>query len=468
MAKLFITSVLSLFLGFAASAASIPYTFIFDNAEQEAYINRYKEVAIREMERSGVPASIKLAQGILESDSGQSVLARSANNHFGIKCGSNWKGEEYYRKDDDYDSNGQLIKSCFRQYRNAEASFVAHSEFLRDPAKSFRYGFLFRLDPRDYKGWANGLRQAGYATNPRYPELLIGIIERYNLQQYDAPGAVDPVEVENPTNELITGILQTNDVSYFVSEAPISVEAIAKQVDLSVQRLLDYNEGLSQSSQLVAPTDRVYLQKKRKSYRGREQFHTVEVGEDLYAIAQRYGLRLEHLARRNRLNEAANPATGQKVKLRGGKVDNPPRLEGEIDPNTPVNDIPTNDKGEIDLLDPTDEPTTPRPGVVILPRPNPTPPPPTTPVPTTPPPTTVVVPGSPSVPPTTVIPVPNVPPTTVPPGNPSLPQPVFHSVQAGETLYAISRTYGVTVESLRQLNSLSTNTISIGQQLRVR
>ncbi|MEL7159464.1 MAG: glucosaminidase domain-containing protein, partial [Bacteroidota bacterium] len=232
------------------SAAALPEEFVF-NEDQERYIRRYKDIAIREMERSGVPASIKLAQGILESDSGKSSLANSANNHFGIKCGSAWKGDEYYKKDDDYDQNGRLIKSCFRKYRNADASFVAHSEFLRDPKKSFRYGFLFRLDPTDYEGWAEGLRRAGYATNPRYPQLLIGIIERYNLQQYDAPGAVDPVEVEAPVDELITGILHTNDVSYFVSEAPMSVEEVARQVDLNVRRLLEYNEGLKNERQQV-------------------------------------------------------------------------------------------------------------------------------------------------------------------------------------------------------------------------
>ncbi|MEM9261275.1 MAG: glucosaminidase domain-containing protein, partial [Bacteroidota bacterium] len=192
MLKHFFSSLLLLLAVTTISAAAMPAEFVF-SLDQERYIKRYKDIAIREMERSGVPASIKLAQGILESDSGKSRLASAANNHFGIKCGSQWKGEEYYKRDDDYDDNGQLIKSCFRKYRNPDASYVAHSEFLRDPAKSFRYGFLFRLDPTDYRGWAEGLRRAGYATNPRYPQLLISIIERYNLQQYDAPGAVDPV-----------------------------------------------------------------------------------------------------------------------------------------------------------------------------------------------------------------------------------------------------------------------------------
>ena len=167
------------------SAASMPFSQSYFSPEnvqdQERYIKRYAKIAMREMERSGVPASIKLAQGIWESGAGTSTLARSANNHFGIKCGSNWKGDEYYKEDDDYNDQGRLIKSCFRKYRNADASYVAHSEFLRDPRKAFRYGFLFRLDPTDYKGWARGLSKAGYATDVNYSRRIIDIIERHNL-----------------------------------------------------------------------------------------------------------------------------------------------------------------------------------------------------------------------------------------------------------------------------------------------
>ena len=140
----------------------------------ESYINRYKAIAISEMNRSGIPASITLAQGLLESGNGNSTLAREANNHFGIKCNSDWKGPTTLRDDDN-------INDCFRVYKNAEESFKDHTEFL----KRKRYAFLFELDKDDYKGWARGLKQAGYATNPRYPELLISLVERYGLDQYD-------------------------------------------------------------------------------------------------------------------------------------------------------------------------------------------------------------------------------------------------------------------------------------------
>lgn len=141
-----------------------------------SYIDAFKAVAISEMNIYGIPASIKLAQGILESGSGSSSLAKYANNHFGIKCTSDWKGKAYYKDDDKRDD-------CFRVYKDARESFKDHSEFL----KRKRYAFLFELDKNDYKNWAVGLKTAGYATNPKYPDLLIGIIEKYKLYQYDSP-----------------------------------------------------------------------------------------------------------------------------------------------------------------------------------------------------------------------------------------------------------------------------------------
>lgn len=140
------------------------------------YIETFKTVAIEEMNAYGVPASITLAQGILESGSGSSSLAKYANNHFGIKCTSDWKGKAYYKDDD-------KSNDCFRVYKDAKESYKDHSEFL----KRKRYSFLFELDKNDYKNWAIGLKTAGYATNPKYPDLLIGIIEKYKLYQYDAP-----------------------------------------------------------------------------------------------------------------------------------------------------------------------------------------------------------------------------------------------------------------------------------------
>jgi len=165
-----------------------------------AYIEAYKAVAVSEMERTGVPASIKMAQAILESDAGRSDLARKANNHFGIKCHSDWDGKTFKKIDDDRDRRGRLIKSCFRSYDSALESFKAHSDFLRNGSRQSRYGFLFELDINDYKGWAKGLKKAGYATSPTYHRKLIDLIERYELYRLDEMTSAE-VLVENEVPE---------------------------------------------------------------------------------------------------------------------------------------------------------------------------------------------------------------------------------------------------------------------------
>jgi flagellum-specific peptidoglycan hydrolase FlgJ len=158
----------------------ILFSSIFSIADNtSAYIKKYRKIAIKEMRNYRIPASITLAQAILESGSGQSKLAKNGRNHFGIKCTSDWNGRTILEDDDKKDE-------CFRKYRKAKHSFRDHSEFL---ANKKRYAFLFELDKRDYKAWANGLKKAGYATNPNYPTLLINLIEKYNLEKYDKRGA---------------------------------------------------------------------------------------------------------------------------------------------------------------------------------------------------------------------------------------------------------------------------------------
>src|ERR1700739_3687946 len=159
------------------------------------YIDHFKSVAIQEMNLYGIPASITLAQGLFESGSGNSELARVANNHFGIKCNAQWQGKSYFKDDDQHND-------CFRVYNNAEDSFRDHSEFLKRP----RYANLFKLDKNDYVGWANGLKADGYATNPSYPQLLITIIQKYNLDQYDKPET--PVQKEQREDKVLDQIEQ--------------------------------------------------------------------------------------------------------------------------------------------------------------------------------------------------------------------------------------------------------------------
>ena len=172
--------ILALFL-----VTSVPFGTTADKELASTYISTYKDIAIQEMHRTGIPASIKLAQGLLESDWGRSDLATSANNHFGIKCGGSWDGNTFYKEDDDRDRKGKLIKSCFRAFSNPTESYMAHSDFLTDPKKEYRYGFLFNYKSDDYRSWAKGLKKSGYASDPKYPDKLITIIKKYNLDQFD-------------------------------------------------------------------------------------------------------------------------------------------------------------------------------------------------------------------------------------------------------------------------------------------
>lgn len=159
------------------------FSVCFTSAQNvHPYIEAFQSLAIQEMNRTGIPASITLAQGIIESAWGKGVLARSSNNHFGIKCKQDWAGQAFHLEDDDFDSQGNLVKSCFRAYDNAADSYVDHSDFLK---KGKRYAFLFDLDPTDYVSWAQGLQSAGYATDPEYANKLINKIEEYQLYRFD-------------------------------------------------------------------------------------------------------------------------------------------------------------------------------------------------------------------------------------------------------------------------------------------
>jgi len=442
-----------------------------------AYIEQYKDIAIQEMERAGVPASIKLAQAILESDFGRSDLARRANNHFGIKCGANWDGREFYKEDDDYDENGKLVKSCFRVYRSPEASFIAHSEFLRDPTKEFRYGFLFRLDPTDYRSWAIGLKRAGYATAATYHERLISLIETFKLYEYDRLGQTPIVDVTLPNQPNTPAFGYNNDVRFVLSANNETVSTVARRTDVSLSQLIKYNEQLNDGEQRLAEGTVVYLQPKRNAFRGRAENHLVKEGETMFDISQTYGVKLNKLLTRNRLEKGMEPAAGQNVKLRGGKVKTRPALRGEATPNKPVN----GDRIELEDTPATTPQPAPKPATTVQPeresgiRPvTPAPATPTTPTNTQPanntpaatPPSAPVKPEEPQSEPRPTTPVvqPTVPATTPPPAA----EPVFHTVEKGDTLWNISQRYQTTVAAIRQLNSMTNDNIQLGQRLRVK
>ena len=299
------------------------------------YIQKFSKIAQEEMERTGVPASIKLAQAILESNGGKSVLSRKANNHFGIKCGGDWNDRSFYRVDDEKDKKGNDIESCFRVYKNAETSFIAHSEFLR---KNKRYEFLFSLPHDDYRAWAHGLKKAGYATNPKYPTLLIKVVEDYSLYQYDnlfvpADDAILASTEEDAFFEelarqekakaqasKITKTGKLNDIDVIFADVDETPEIIAAKTDVPLRRIFKYNESLTDPNQALPADAIVFLQPKRKAYRGRKKFHKVTEGETIAQISQKYGIRIDKLLRRNRLSNTEEPLAGAILKIKGNKV----------------------------------------------------------------------------------------------------------------------------------------------------
>lgn len=240
----------------------------------QSYIDTFKEAAISQMNASGIPASIILAQGILESGNGNSTLARYANNHFGIKCTSEWKGKGYYKDDDSRND-------CFRVYKDARESYKDHSEFL----KRKRYSFLFELDRNDYKNWAHGLKKAGYATNPKYPDLLISLIDRHKLYQYDSP------ETEREK------ILREDRVFAEINENIPKENEKFKPVDVPATRKVTApGAGASSAAPAtpVAPADSA-----RTTLTGKH--HTVAQGDTLYNISKRYNLTVDELKSLNNL-----------------------------------------------------------------------------------------------------------------------------------------------------------------------
>jgi len=385
------------------------------------YADKHSVIAVSEMHRTGIPASIKLAQGLLESNAGRSELATKANNHFGIKCGGDWNGRTFLKEDDDY-HNGQLIKSCFRAFSSVEESYIAHSEFLRNPAKNSRYGFLFNLSSTDYKGWAHGLKKAGYATSPTYAQKLIKIIEDYELYFYDKEVVPVPSPViadigakgKNKAHTKVTlpeKSVLNNSARMVYARAGETVAQLAQRHKVSVNRILKYNELLKEESQELAYGERVYLSVKKSRYRGQEAFHYVQEHESMYSIAQLYGIKLSSLLSLNRMQAGEEPSIGTRVSIKQRvKKSERPILRSttpSILPKQPEKtDKDTDHKESPSELVQFEEASV-----------------------------------------------------------SSLPSNKEHIVAPGDTLYNISRRYNVSVEVLKSINHLSDNTISIGQSL---
>jgi LysM repeat protein len=364
------------------------------------YINNYRELAVSEMQRSGIPASIILAQGIHETEAGTSELVRKSNNHFGIKCKDTWTGSVVYHDDDE---RGE----CFRSYNNPQDSYKDHSDFLHN---SPRYAFLFKIDPTDYQSWAYGLKKAGYATNIRYSQILIKLIEDYNLQQYtlialgklDQPS--DMISTRSRTNSEIAarsfpsqteinlppapryppGKFEINRTDVTFAKAGTAWISIAEQYDLPLSRLLDFNDV--ETAEVLPKDQLVYLQRKRKV--GANEFHIVQKGESLYDICQTEAIRIESLLELNQLDKGMEVASGEKLFLISSAPSRPlltPAVSARLE-NARQNDPPPEKS-------------------------------------------------------------------------------IIHIVETKETLYSIARKYGVEVEKIRVWNNLESLSVKRGQEL---
>ena len=363
----------------------------------EQYVAMYKDLAIREMKRMGVPAAITLAQGILETESGNSDLVKKSNNHFGIKCKATWTAASVTHDDD---ATGE----CFRAYNSAEESYRDHSNFLRG---SERYGFLFRFDVKDYKAWAYGLKKAGYATNPKYPAILIKHIEQYNLQQYTLMGAdesfkADPDKYQDDKEvqdtapalpetaatpvaatdngsatmlDVLDKVLTVNGSKCVYAGRGTSLLVVATKNNIGLGKLLGCNE-LSEDGLLVK-NQYVFLEKKSKT--GDKDFYVAKGGgESLYDISQLNGVQMQYMLDYNHLWGNEEIAAGTKIYLKPGLMPSKKQTAETILPASETK---------------------------------------------------------------------------------------LHTVQSKEGLYGIARKYNVTVQQLREWNKLSTDALTVGQQL---
>jgi LysM repeat protein len=387
---------------FLAAATTAGQTLAQSKATIIAYIEKYKDIAIVEMQRTGVPASITLAQGIHETGAGTSNLVLKSNNHFGIKCKTEWDGEKVYHDDD---ARGE----CFRKYSDPTISYRDHSDFLKTRS---HYASLFKLDPTDYEAWSFGLKKAGYATNPKYAQVLIKLIRDYNLQDYtliamgrkqrdaNTPGWAKNTEIVTETEAVVAsskriypeGVFKINDTKVIFIPKGISYLKVATENDISLARLLDFNDMKDGD---VTPNDGLlYLQRKRKN--GANETHVVATGETLYDIAQSEGIRLESLLQYNFLTPGVQVEAGEKLYLTAS-APTMPKLATEKSSIA---------KTVYKTIEPAEE---------VLNDNN----------------------------------------------------YVLHVVQPKETMYSISKKYEVGVEEVKIWNALTTNELKIGQQIRI-
>lgn len=368
------------------------------------YVETYKTLAIAEMQRTGVPASITLAQAILETNGGQSLLAREANNHFGLKCTSQWKGANYYKDDDEFDDEGNPVLSCFRQYPRPQESYADHSRFLKRP----RYAFLFRLPGTDYHAWAAGLDTARYSFAEGYGQKLIDIIDRYRLFEYDARRVADFTGDANLAQRRLGWL---NGVAVVLADEGETLSGLARIYGLSPDDLVRHNDRGYTATQALPAGAFVFLAEKRDQWGGRFLFHTVLEGETIFSIAQLYGIRLADLRARNDYQPGRQPRPGERLQIRE-PLPEPPSPLLVVDDAPPAAHELLLTAAEADLFLARDaEPAT-----------------------------TIQL---------------------------SDPEDEFYTVQTGDTLFAIARRFETSVARLKELNQLTGDSVRTGQLLKI-
>ena len=290
----FIAVIILSFISSIPAVASDPY---------EEYIDRYSSLAIEHQDEFGIPASITLAQGLLESAAGRSTLATKANNHFGIKCHKEWKGKSVKRNDD-------APNECFRKYNTVEESFRDHSLFLRRS----RYQKLFNLDVTDYQNWAKGLRECGYATDPNYAARLITIIERYSLYTYDTESGRNSEETVAFIRDMLVRthpVRRSRGLHYVVATPGDTYASIAKEFNLKPKKLMKYNDAGKDHE--IKAWEEVYLEEKLDEAPEGITSVTIGEGESLHSVAQRYGIKVKTI---KQLNKKAKDEPGTVLKMR--------------------------------------------------------------------------------------------------------------------------------------------------------
>ena len=288
------------------------------NTDYVNYINKYSNLAMYNKDKFKIPTSITLAQAILESRAGLSELAKASNNHFGIKCHSDWKGETVYWKDDG-------PNDCFRKYKNVMDSYEDHSKFL---TQNSRYSVLFKYNIKDYAAWAKGLQTCGYATDQGYANKLIKLIEDYELYKYDSTTPLSSIVVKVLEQEmgqdkkkqnksktvLLRSVYKSYNLLYIIAEDDDSFEKIADDTGFKIKNLIKYNEV--QEDFPLKKGDIVYLEKKKSKADIPNFEHIVKIGESMHSISQRYGVQVKNLYKINKKSSNYVPTEGDILRLR--------------------------------------------------------------------------------------------------------------------------------------------------------